>query len=51
MAQPTRKTNNSQEPRSRKVKKKRKPSVSEIIKKNIERSKKPQPKYGTSKLE
>ena len=51
MAQPTRKTNNSQKPRSRTVKKKRKPSVSEIIKKNIERSKKPDPKYGTSKLE
>ena len=51
MAQPTRKTNNSQKPRSRTVKKKRKPSVSEIIKKNIERSKKPHPKYGTSKLE
>ena len=51
MAQPTRKTNNSQKPRSRTVKKNRKPSVSEIIKKNIERSKKPHPKYGTSKLE
>ena len=51
MTQPTRKTNNSQKPRSRTAKKKRKPSVSEIIKKNIERSKKPHPKYGTSKLE
>ena len=51
MAQPTRKTNNNQKPRSKTVKKKRKPSVSEIIKKNIERSKKSHPKYGTSKLE
>jgi very-short-patch-repair endonuclease len=32
-------------------KKKKKPTVSEIIKKNIERSKKLHPKYGTSKLE
>lgn len=32
-------------------KKKKKPTVSEIIKKNIEKSKKPHPKYGTSKLE
>lgn len=51
MPQPIKKTNNSQKPRSRTVKKKRKPTISEIIKKNIERSKKPHPKYGTSKLE
>ena len=50
MTQPI-KNNNSVKPRSRTVKKKRKPSVSEVIKKNIERSKKPHPKYGTSKLE
>lgn len=31
--------------------KKKKPTVSEIIKKNIARSKRPHPKYGTSKLE
>jgi hypothetical protein len=34
-----------------KKRKKKKLNVSEIIKKNIERSKKPHPKYGTSKLE
>lgn len=50
MTQPI-KNNNSVKPRSRTVKKKRKPSVNEVIKKNIERSKKPHPKYGTSKLE
>ena len=50
MTQPI-KNNNSVKPRSRTVKKKRKPSVSDVIKKNIERSKKPHPKYGTSKLE
>lgn len=33
------------------MKKKRKPTVSEIIKKSIARSKRPHPKYGTSKLE
>lgn len=51
MAQPTRKQDNSKKPRSRTAKKKRKPTTSEIIKRNIERSKKPHPKYGTSKLE
>ena len=51
MAQPTRKQDSSKKPRSRTVKKKKKPTTSEIIKKNIERSKKPHPKYGTSKLE
>lgn len=47
MAQPSKKTT------QKKVvtKSKRKPTVSEIIKKNIARSKKPHPKYGTSKLE
>jgi very-short-patch-repair endonuclease len=51
MAQPTRKQDSSKKPRSRTAKKKRKPTTSEIIKRNIERSKKPHPKYGTSKLE
>ena len=51
MAQPTRKQDSSKKPRSRTVKKKKKPTTSEIIKKNIERTKKPHPKYGTSKLE
>lgn len=51
MAQPTKKTTKTQKPRSKTVKKKKKPTVSEIIKKNIERSKKTHPKYGTSKLE
>jgi very-short-patch-repair endonuclease len=45
------KSGTHQKPRSKTVKKKRKPTVSELIKKNIERSKKPHPKYGTSKLE
>ena len=49
--QPTKKTGPYQKPRSKTVKKRRKPTVSEVIKKNIERSKKPHPKYGTSKLE
>lgn len=51
MAQPVKKGGTYQKPRSKTIKKKRKPTVSEIIKKNIERSKKPHPKYGTSKLE
>ena len=52
MAQPIKKSGTYQKPRSKTVKKKKKkPTVSEIIKKNIERSKKPHPKYGTSKLE
>ena len=51
MAQPVKKTGTYQKPRSKTVKKKKKMTVSEIIKKNIERSKKPHPKYGTSKLE
>ena len=51
MAQPIKKSGTYQKPRSKTVKKKKKPSTSEIIKKNIERSKKPHPKYGTSKLE
>lgn len=51
MAQPIKKGGTYQKPRSKTVKKKRKPTTSEIIKKNIERSKKPHPKYGTSKLE
>ena len=49
--QPIKKGGPYQKPRSKTVKKRRKPTVSEIIKKNIERSKKPHPKYGTSKLE
>lgn len=49
--QPIKKNGTYQKPRSKTVKKKRKPTVSEIIKKNIERSKRPHPKYGTSKLE
>jgi very-short-patch-repair endonuclease len=51
MAQPVKKINSGRKPKSKTVKKKKKPSVSDIIKKNIERSKKPHPKYGTSKLE
>lgn len=51
MVQPVKKSGTHQKPRSKTVKKKRKPIVSELIKKNIERSKKPHPKYGTSKLE
>lgn len=46
MAQPSKKNN-----ANKKVVAKKKHSVSEIIKRNIERSKKPHPKYGTSKLE
>lgn len=38
-------------PKNKKIVAKKRYSVSEIIKKNIERSKKPHPKYGTSKLE
>jgi very-short-patch-repair endonuclease len=49
--QPVKKNGTYQKPRSKTVKKRKKPSVSEIIRKNIERSKKPHPKYGTSKLE
>ena len=51
MVQPVKKSGTYQKPRSKTVKKKRKLTVSEVIKKNIERSKKPHPKYGTSKLE
>lgn len=61
MAQPIRKSGTYQKPRSKtikkansptSVKKKKKPlTVSDIIKRNIEKSKKPHPKYGTSKLE
>lgn len=49
--QPIKKNGTFQKPRSKTVRKRRKPTTSEIIKKNIERSKKPHPKYGTSKLE
>ena len=49
--QPIKKGGPYQKPRSKTVRKRRKPTISEIIKKNIERSKKPHPKYGTSKLE
>lgn len=49
--QPVRKNGPFQKPRSKTVRKRRKPTVSEIIKKNVERSKRPHPKYGTSKLE
>jgi very-short-patch-repair endonuclease len=51
MSQPVKKSSSYQKQRSKTVKKKRKLTTSEIIKKNIERSKKPHPKYGTSKLE
>lgn len=51
MAQPVKKNGTYQKPRSKTVKKKKKPTTSEIIKKNIARSKKTHPKYGTSKLE
>lgn len=48
--QPTKKNGTYQKPRSKTVRKK-KLTTSEIIKKKIERSKKPHPEYGTSKLE
>jgi len=51
MAQPVKKNGTYQKPRSKTIKKKKKSTTSEIIKKNIARSKKPHPKYGTSKLE
>jgi very-short-patch-repair endonuclease len=51
MAQPVKKSGTYQKPRSKTVKKKRKLTKEEIIKRNIARSKKPHPKYGTSKLE
>ncbi len=51
MAQPVKKGGTYQKPRSKTVKKKKKITREEIIKRNIERSKKPHPKYGTSKLE
>lgn len=49
--QPTKKKGIQQKPRSKQVNKMKKPTIGEIIKKSIERSKKPHPKYGTSKLE
>jgi len=49
--QPVKKSGPFQKPRSKTVRKRRKPTISEVIKRNIERSKKPHPKYGTSKLE
>lgn len=49
--QPVKKNGTYQKPRSKTVRRKKKLTVSEIIKKNIERSKRPHPKYGTSKLE
>ena len=51
MAQPIKKCGTYQKPRSKTVRKKKKLTREEIIKRNIERSKKPHPKYGTSKLE
>lgn len=51
MAQPVKKGGTYQKPRSKTVRKKKKLTREEIIKQNIERSKKPHPKYGTSKLE
>lgn len=51
MAQPIKKGGTYQKPRSKTIKKKKKLTREEIIKRNIERSKKPHPKYGTSKLE
>lgn len=50
MAQPIKKINKATV-NKKIVKKKNKQTVGEIIKKNIERSKKAHPKYGTSKLE
>ena len=49
MAQPRK--SDKRKIRTKPLKKKKKPTISEIIKKNIERSKKPHPKFGTSKLE
>jgi len=46
MAQPSKRNN-----KVKVVARKKKLSVSEVIKRSIERSKKPHPKYGTSKLE
>ena len=51
MEQPVKKGGTYQKPRSKTVRKKKKLTREEIIKRNIERSKKPHPKYGTSKLE
>lgn len=51
MTQPVKKGGTYQKPRSKTVRKKKKLTREEIIKRNIERSKKPHPKYGTSKLE
>ena len=51
MAQPVKKGGTYQKPRSKTVREKKKLTREEIIKRNIERSKKPHPKYGTSKLE
>ena len=51
MAQPVKKGGTYQKPRSKTVRRKKKLTREEIIKRNIERSKKPHPKYGTSKLE
>ena len=51
MAQPIKKGGTYQKPRSKTIRKKKKLTREEIIKRNIERSKKPHPKYGTSKLE
>lgn len=51
MAQPIKEGKTNTKIKKKNTKKKKKPTVSEIIKKNIERSKKPHPKYGTSKLE
>ena len=51
MAQPIKKGGTYQKPRSKIIRKKKKLTREEIIKRNIERSKKPHPKYGTSKLE
>ena len=51
MAQPVKKGGTYQKPRSKTVRKKKKLTREEIIKRSIERSKKPHPKYGTSKLE
>lgn len=51
MAQPVKKGGTYQKPRSKTVRKRKKLTREEIIKRNIERSKKPHPKYGTSKLE
>ena len=49
--QPIKKSGPYQKPMSKTVKKRSKPTTSEMIKRSIMRSKKSHPEYGTSKLE